>query len=67
MVEYLEIGASVVGVFLAKSVEAVRAGSDDALDAKFLESRHIGLGEHLEEVLITRATSRVSGATFLHS
>nr|AIF14475.1 hypothetical protein [uncultured marine group II/III euryarchaeote KM3_67_D09] len=65
--EDLEIGASVVGVFLAKSMEAVRAGSHDTLDTKFLESHHIGLSEHLEEVLITRATSRVSRASFLHS
>ena len=42
-------------------------GSYDSLHTEFLEGHHVGLGQHLEQELVTRPPSRVARTTLLHT
>ncbi len=55
------------GVFIAKGVQAVRAGGDDAFWSDFVEQLHIGHRHLIKKELITRAPGGITGASFLRS
>ena len=61
MVHHLVVAAE-LRVLVGECVEAVGALRDDLLDAHAVERLDVLAGEHLEQVLVARAASRVAGA-----
>ena len=63
----LNVLATVILVLLTKCMETVRTGSNNFLDAKFIERLQVCFSEHLEQILVTSSTSSITAASFLHS
>ena len=61
MVKHLVVAAE-LRVLVFSSVKAVRALGNDLANSHAVESLDVLGGEHLEDVLVSRASSRVAGA-----
>ena len=61
VVDHLVVPAE-LGILVGQGVEAVGALGDDLLNPHLIEGLNVLHGQHLEDVLIARATSRVAGA-----